>query len=70
MILALSILNKTEHMFVFWSKPCYCWYMQAGGALRVQRGRWRDPMLKLTRLLLAAAVLLALALLAYEILLG
>lgn len=43
---------------------------QAGGALQVQRGRWRDPMLKLTQLLLAAAILLALALLAYEIMLG
>ena len=43
---------------------------QAGGALRVQRGRWMDSMLKLTQLLLAATALLALALFAYEILLG
>lgn len=43
---------------------------QAGDALQVQRGRWRDPMLKLTQPLLAAAILLALALLAYEIMLG
>ena len=44
--------------------------MRAGGALRVQRGRWRDPLSKLTQLLLAAAVLVALILLAYEMLLG
>ena len=44
--------------------------MRAGGALRVQRGGRRDPVLKLTQLLLAAAVLVALVLLAYVIVFG
>lgn len=46
------------------------WLQASGGALRVQRGDWRDPMQRLTQLLLAAAVLLALILLAHETLLG
>ena len=46
------------------------WLQASGGALRVQRGDWRDPMQRLTQLLLAAAVLLALILLAFETWLG
>lgn len=40
------------------------------GALRVKRVDGGDPMSKLTLLLLSAAVLVALILLAYEMLLG
>lgn len=41
-----------------------------GGVLQFRRGKWRDPMSKLTQLLLSAAVLVALILLVYEMLLG
>ena len=44
--------------------------MRAGGDLRVQRGERRDPMQKLTQLLPAAAILIALDLLAYVMPLG